>query len=430
MTGTRYLEHDIFPTKTITTEEIAHAMNRDALRILQESPPDAQRKHSDVYIGAAGLALLFLKIYEKDPGYMLGSRTALSVADDYVTAALKIVHRRSNESVAYPEFPQPMTLTGHILDQCGFLHTPVGTHAVAAVVNLHMGNDEAAADQLRHVVQYGKAVHSHHTPSECMVGRAGYLYALKFLIHHLPDPMIQENLPIETTVDATLDAIIEDGRRTAAELKLTNTPLAWVFHDSLYLGAAHGCIGILGTLLATFPDKVKKYELEIRQALDWVLTHRLPDGNISTRAGRHGTTEGSSLVHWCHGAPGASLVACKAYEVFKDVKYLKIAQEMAEITWKYGLLRKGPGLCHGISGNAYVFLTLSRMSEDDSQFQRALRFAQVCTEWEELTKTGKLQVPDKPWSLFEGLAGSVWLLTELAYWDPSLFRGFPCFSDL
>ena len=37
-------------------------------------------------------------------------------------------------------------------------------------------------------------------------------------------------------------------------------------------------------------------------------------------------------------------------------------QEAGELVWKYGLLKKGPGICHGIAGNGYTFLSLRRGS--------------------------------------------------------------------
>jgi hypothetical protein len=40
----------------------------------------------------------------------------------------------------------------------------------------------------------------------------------------------------------------------------------------------------------------------------------------------------------------------------------------AEVTWRRGLLAKGPGLCHGVAGNGYALLSVYR-----------------CTRWEGVT---------------------------------------------
>jgi hypothetical protein len=57
------------------------------------------------------------------------------------------------------------------------------------------------------------------------------------------------------------------------------------------------------------------------------------------------------------------LLFCKAYEVFKEEKYITAAEEASKEIWKRGLLRKGLGLCHGSSGNAYPFLKLYEITK-------------------------------------------------------------------
>ena len=74
--------------------------------------------------------------------------------------------------------------------------------------------------------------------------------------------------------------------------------------------------------------------------------------------------EHEELVHWCHGAPGVVYMLARAYLVWKEDKYLQGALKCGECVWKKGLLKKGPGICHGVAGNAYVFLLLYRMTDD------------------------------------------------------------------
>ena len=40
--------------------------------------------------------------------------------------------------------------------------------------------------------------------------------------------------------------------------------------------------------------------------------------------------------------------------------YIEAATKAGEGTFKFGLLKKGNGLCHGISGNAYMLHSLTR----------------------------------------------------------------------
>lgn len=46
-----------------------------------------------------------------------------------------------------------------------------------------------------------------------------------------------------------------------------------------------------------------------------------------------------------------------------------------ELIWQRGLLKKGPGLCHGVAGNAYAFLLLYHLTSDHKWLQRAHAFA-------------------------------------------------------
>lgn len=100
---------------------------------------------------------------------------------------------------------------------------------------------------------------------------------------------------------------------------------------------------------------------------------------------------------------------------FSDKRYLDAAVRCGEVVWNRGLLRKGYGLCHGVSGNAYTFLQLYRLTSKELYFNRALRFAEWCVS----SGQRECRTPDRPHSLFEGFAGVIYfyvdLLTEPAH---------------
>ena len=70
--------------------------------------------------------------------------------------------------------------------------------------------------------------------------------------------------------------------------------------------------------------------------------------------------DSEELVHWCHGAPGVVYLLVRAYLVWNEEKYLTGALKCGECLWNKGLLKKGPGICHGVAGSGYVFLLLHR----------------------------------------------------------------------
>lgn len=116
------------------------------------------------------------------------------------------------------------------------------------------------------------------------------------------------------------------------------------------------------------------------------------------------------LVHWCHGAPGAIYLFAKAYLVFKENKYLEACTLAADLIWRKGLLKKGPGICHGIAGNGYAFLLMYRLTNDTKYLYRAAKFMSYL---QDPTFLRDARTPDNPYSLYEGTAGTVCFLVDL-----------------
>lgn len=116
------------------------------------------------------------------------------------------------------------------------------------------------------------------------------------------------------------------------------------------------------------------------------------------------------LVHWCHGAPGAIYLIAKAYVVFRDDRYLQACIRAANLVWQKGLLLKGPCICHGVAGNAYVFLLMYRLTKDPKYLYRAEKFMEFLLNPHFLRYA---RTPDCPFSLYEGLAGTVCFLIDL-----------------
>ncbi len=91
----------------------------------------------------------------------------------------------------------------------------------------------------------------------------------------------------------------------------------------------------------------------------------------------------SCLVHPPppHPSAGAVFLFCKAHEQLGGSgsdggAYLAAAERSGEAVWERGLLRKGPGSCHGVSGNAYAMLRLHRSTGQDRWLYRAWQLAQ------------------------------------------------------
>ena len=101
-------------------------------------------------------------------------------------------------------------------------------------------------------------------------------------------------------------------------------------------------------------------------------------------------------------------------------RYLEAATHMGHLVRRFGFLKKGVGLCHGIAGNAYSLLALFRATGDESWLAAARDFAGEAIErFDELRDE-----PDRPHSLFDGAAGLMALLVDLLQPHQSRFPGF------
>ncbi len=114
----------------------------------------------------------------------------------------------------------------------------------------------------------------------------------------------------------------------------------------------------------------------------------------------------------------------KAYLRYKEQKYLDCAIRCGEFIWRRGLLRKGPGICHGVSGNGFGHMLLYRLTNDTKHLYRAIKFAEFLkTE----TFNTEARIPDSPYSLFEGLAGTVCFVVDLLDLSNADYPLFPVF---
>lgn len=143
------------------------------------------------------------------------------------------------------------------------------------------------------------------------------------------------------------------------------------------------------------------------------------DGNFPIALGsdRQRNTE-KRLVHWCHGAPGLIYLLAKAYLLFKEKRYLEACRKAADLLWQKGLLRKGSGICHGIAGNGYAFLTLFHLTKEQKYLYRAVKFIEFF-DTDEFQNDSR--VPDRPDSLYEGNAGTICFLCDMLHAESASF---------
>jgi len=311
--------------------------------------------------------------------------------------------------------------------KAGFLLGNAGVYAVASALYAAVGDQDLCHKYLQ---SYASAA-SHCQPihflrcggDELFVGRAGFICGALWLRKTLGiDILPQERM------FSLCDAIIQSGREYSLRQR-SPVPLMYAYYDTEYLGAAHGISAILQMLMSV-PDYLLSrpdVSRDVKTTLDFLTSLQQPNGNYPCAMDELGgrRPEPEELIHWCHGAPGVVYMLAKAYLVFKEDKYLHACLKCGEITWQKGQLRKGPGICHGVGGSGYVFLLLYRLTGDQRHLHRAQQFASFIFT-EQFQRHSRQ--PDCPYSLFEGLAGTVCFLVDLMQPEKASFPFFDIFS--
>lgn len=360
-----------------STAYIKRLIHKYVNLIIQNSRP-SKKDSSDLYVGTSGIAFMFWKISQ-------------SVMRDEIEAC-KLAKLYSDCSVKAVE-------TSRRKEPIGLLCGDAGVYVTAAAVNASRGesNEHDLKKLMEGISSFEDPRYLENGQDEMLVGRCGFLLGLRWLervLHH-------EIIPADEW--QRLNSIIVESGRTYAKSSKKKVALMYQYHGREYLGAAHGISAILFALLMNPLDR--KDLQDVKSMIDEILKMQ-NDGNFPC----HFNKPDSHLVHWCHGAPGVFYLMAKAYKIFGSQEYLNSCIKCGDLIWKVGLLKKGPGICHGIAGNGYVHLLLFRLTGDTKHFYRAVKFAEFL---ESDVFIRESQTPDRPFSLFEGIAGTVCFLIDL-----------------
>lgn len=205
--------------------------------------------------------------------------------------------------------------------------------------------------------------------------------------------------------------------------------LTYSFFGTDYHGAADGTCGILNMLLQ-FPFWCQEpANLPwIMATLNEIIHSQYPSGNFPC-AFQEGVAA-DKLVQWCHGAPGMVYTLYHAQKVLGNDKTLLRSLERAlSAIWERGILKNGVGLCHGVAGNGYAFLTMYQytgVEEHLYKMAEAMRSEEAKKEFQGFRHPQRyvVRVPDFPFSLMEGLGGALCFCCDLLHPDSAAFPGY------
>ncbi|KAK1230954.1 hypothetical protein PQX77_005928 [Marasmius sp. AFHP31] len=446
----RYIRHSQEPSTRdmkATGEKLKEALTT-YLSVLQENRHHVHG-HS-VYTGPKGLAVMHHSLSSLPTIRSIVHAKALDYIRDTISLSTGSMQKLFEQSIdpARVAFLETQTglcvlLISHIDDQ--YLSDQPFSFCV---------------DQLQNVIHtISRQEDDSDDGTEVLYGRAGFLYGLLLMKNavssrgwtrsngsSIPAQEKLLHLVSNDSLSVVIRSIIKRGEIGASSYALgvvpirerdtLTPPLMWSWHGKRYLGAAHGVVGILHVLLLCPITLIQDYLPEILETVEWLITRQDSEGNWPIKAPplsqssidpSSRSEEHNELVQWCHGAPGSLLLLSRVIRLnHLDATTFSIAPSTqariasalragASIVYRHGLLRKGIGLCHGVAGSIYALLAVAdamALSPDDGNkrdsqyyFCRAAHLAELATEFETFTREGRMKVPDRPLSLFEGLAG-------------------------
>uniref|UniRef100_H2TCD2 Glutathione S-transferase LANCL1 n=2 Tax=Takifugu rubripes TaxID=31033 RepID=H2TCD2_TAKRU len=391
--GNPALTRELFDSHGRLTPEFSQRLCckiHELLSVMENGLKSADPRDCTSYTGWAGIALLYLHLHD-----VFKEAAFLQRAREYIERSLMCLTRRHDVT---------------------FLCGDTGPLAVAAVVYHRLQRAPETDECINRLLQLHQAVvkGSGNLPNELLYGRVGYLYALVFVNQQLG----QDRIPLQY-IQQISEAVLVTGEELSRRLRMQNhSPLMYEWYGEQYIGAAHGLAGIYYYLMQPGFVSVQEYVHRlVKPSVDHVCRLKFATGNYPPCVG----DERDLLVHWCHGSPGVIYMLLQAYRTFGVQQYLFDAMQCGEVVWHFGLLKKGYGLCHGAAGNAYTFLALYRQTQDPKHLYRACVFADWCMNY---GKHG-CRTPDTPFSLFEGMAGTIYFLADLL--QPAKAR-FPAFE--
>ncbi|KAL5110766.1 LanC-like protein 2 [Taenia crassiceps] len=360
-----------------------------------------------IYTGVSGILFMGLKL-QGDPELMEDAEVYqfVQTVNEFITKAYKRRSRsRLNERIS--------VFTSDYTAPCLVIALSKSTNASEAFI----GYSRCA--------KYAK----YEMPDEALYGRVGYLAGSLALldnghqideddVYKIVGKVLHEGRSLSEKVVARpgmYDELMK-GMRKPPDCP----PLMFMWHEKFYLGAAHGFAGILHVLLrvhAKLPNALPKDTLEkfVLPTVKWLARLQLSSGNWPSSLGS--SIGKDRLVQWCHGAPGIVPLLLCAYELTGDKDYLKRAERGGEAIWERGLLTKGCGLCHGSAGSGYALLSLYQHTGNKKYLQRAGAVALWCTDYFKHAE----RKPDRPLSLFEGLAGAIAFLADMRHPETAEF---------
>ena len=374
------------------------------------------------YVGTGGNIYIYWKqylFYDKKKEYL----------DKFFTAL------KTNLSIAEKE--EDMTNS--------FFMGNSGIYMFYCIYALEIKNKNILETYFKKLIELKSFSEKKNAEVELLYGTTGYLYSLLFLKKYILSRAKDDinnlfNKDMYQILDDTIlnifNILLNSGIKYMTKYKW-NKCLLYPFpvnsrKPQLYLGAAHGLIGTIYMLLSTIKFFPVLFDQEIPlddgkttisqlllkniiyiQSLQIKSTGNFPSDIVGQDTG--------DCVHFCHGCIGAIHLFLLAEEFYPNNSFKETAILSNKCLWERGLLYKGNGVCHGMSGVIYGLIKLYKGTKNELYLKEAIgicfgtfdqNIQKLVKEYKDPQRL-KRGIPDTPYSLMEGEGGCLVMYYDL-----------------
>ena len=320
-----------------------------------------------------------------------------------------------------------------------------GIYMFYCIYSLEIKNKQIFEEYFKKLIELKIISEKKNAEVELLYGTTGYLYSLLFLKKYI---MSLKQDDIDNIIGKDMNKILDDNIAYIFNILLNNginhlknydwnKCLLFPFpvkskRSQLYLGAAHGLIGAMYMLLSTlkfFPylstkelvfnsEKITISQLLLNN-IKYIQTLQIKStGNFPSDV--TGEDKGD-CVHFCHGCIGAVHLFLLAEEFYPNNNFKETAILCNKSLWERGLLYKGNGVCHGMSGITFGLIKLYKGTKNELYLKEALgichgtfdeKVQKLVKEYKDPQRLCK-GMPDTPYSLMEGEGGCLVMYYDL-----------------
>jgi hypothetical protein len=424
-------------------EQIENYLHNSFKKFIRRSPPESCYKiysngknkiDYSMYSGTGGNIYAYWRYHLLNKNKGLNTDTTLTYIKQAYNVNLLLVKKEENVS--------DFTIYNQ---SSSFFHGPIGVYTIGCILSNEIKDESAFIENFKGLKKYKELALSNYSEDELLYGNAGYLYSLSFIYKHciLSGNFKTHYKDIQLDMIDIIQFLYEIGISKKEEKNSKYMIFPFPRNESkkhaskTYLGGAHGIFGVLYEMLVAINLLSDNYINENIEIIKNVIKNDLIElSKLQFDSGNFPSSlkkSSDDLIQFCHGATGAVLVYGLAYTIFKEELFLKIALNCGDSIWERGILKKGNGICHGITGNAYGLYYIYKITSNSDWLNKAYCMTlasidkdiqNICSEYDHPQRmvTG---IPDTPYSLMEGEGGSICLYSDILNGSEyMLFPGF------